>query len=199
MGPRERPNDPVADDAVGVLDALEAVAVNALLLERPDHALDHAVLARGSSHRGAIDGVDGPTNGIAPPTASHCAKVGLDTATHEEPSMEQPITIGLDLAKTVFQVHGIDETGRVVCRRQLRRAHLLVFFARLDPCLVGMEACAGAPHWGREMAALGHEVRLMPPAYVKPYVKRGKTDAVDAEAICEAVTRPSSSWSAPAD
>lgn len=104
--------------------------------------------------------------------------------------MEQPITIGLDLAKNVFQVHGVDETGRVVCRRQLRRAQLLVFFARLDPCLVGVEACAGAHHWGREIAALGHEVRLMPPAYVKPYVKRGKTDAVDAEAICEAVTRP---------
>jgi len=104
--------------------------------------------------------------------------------------MEQPITIGLDLAKNVFQVHGVSATGTVVCRRQVRRAQLLLFFSRLEPCLVGMEACAGAHHWGREIAALGHEVRLMPPAYVKPYVKRGKTDAVDAEAICEAVTRP---------
>lgn len=78
----------------------------------------------------------------------------------------------------------------IVCRRQLRRAQLLLLFSRLEPCLVGMEACAGAHHWGRELTALGHEVRLMPPAYVKPYVKRGKTDAVDAEAICEAVTRP---------
>lgn len=104
--------------------------------------------------------------------------------------MEQPITIGLDLAKNVFQVHGVDARGRVVCRRQLRRVQLLLFFSRLEPCLVGMEACAGAHHWGRELTALGHEVRLMPPAYVKPYVKRGKTDAVDAEAICEAVTRP---------
>ncbi len=104
--------------------------------------------------------------------------------------MEQPIMIGLDLAKNVFQVHGVSANGTVVCRRQLRRAQLLMFFSRLKPCLVGMEACAGAHHWGREIAALGHEVRLMPPAYVKPYVKRGKTDAVDAEAICEAVTRP---------
>jgi transposase len=113
--------------------------------------------------------------------------------------MEQPITIGLDLAKSVFQVHGIDRDGAVVLRRQLRRAQVLAFFERLNPCLVGMEACSGAHHWARELCALGHEVRLMPPAYVKPYVKRGKTDAADAEAICEAVTRPSSSWSAPAD
>ncbi|SMX50825.1 IS110 family transposase [Maliponia aquimaris] len=104
--------------------------------------------------------------------------------------MDQPITIGLDLAKNVFQVHGVDTEGTVICRRQLRRSQVLVFFARLGPCLVGMEACAGAHHWARELATLGHEVRLMPPAYVKPYVKRGKTDAADAEAICEAVTRP---------
>ena len=104
--------------------------------------------------------------------------------------MDQPTIIGLDLAKNVFQVHGVDTEGAVVCRRQLRRSQVLVFFARLGPCLVGMEACAGAHHWARELVALGHEVRLMPPAYVKPYVKRGKTDAVDAEAICEAVTRP---------
>lgn len=104
--------------------------------------------------------------------------------------MEQPATIGLDLAKNVFQVHGVDSEGTVVCRRQLRRTHVLVFFARLRPCLVGVEACAGAHYWARELAGLGHEVRVMPPSYVKPYVKRGKTDSVDAEAICEAVTRP---------
>ncbi len=104
--------------------------------------------------------------------------------------MDQPITIGLDLAKSVFQVHGVDSGGAVVLRRQLRRSQVLAFFARFEPCLVGMEACAGAHHWARDIGALGHEVRLMPPAYVKPYVKRGKTDAADAEAICEAVTRP---------
>ena len=104
--------------------------------------------------------------------------------------MDQAIIIGLDLAKNVFQVHGVDAEGRVVARRQLRRSQVLGFFERLGPCLVGMEACSGAHHWARELMGLGHEVRLMPPAYVKPYVKRGKTDAIDAEAICEAVTRP---------
>ena len=99
-------------------------------------------------------------------------------------------TIGLDLAKSVFQVHGIDAEGKVVVRKALRRAQVLPFFAKLPPCLVGMEACGTAHHWARELAGLGHEVRQMSPAYVKPYVKRGKTDAADAEAICEAVTRP---------
>lgn len=104
--------------------------------------------------------------------------------------MEKVSTIGLDLAKNVFQVHGIDVQGKVVVRRQLRRAEVLSFFAKLAPCLVGMEACATAHYWGRELIKLGHTVKLMPPAYVKPYVKRGKTDAADAEAIAEAVTRP---------
>lgn len=105
--------------------------------------------------------------------------------------MEQMTTIGLDLAKNVFQLHGVTAQGEVVLRRQLRRNQVLEFFGRLPPCLVGMEACAGAHFWARELAALGHDVRLMPPSYVKPYVKRGKTDAADAAAICEAVTRPS--------
>lgn len=100
------------------------------------------------------------------------------------------VTVGVDLAKNVFQVHAIGADGKVLVRRQLRRAEVLKFFSSLPPCLVGMEACASAHHWGRELLALGHDVRLMPPAYVKPYVKRGKTDAADAEAICEAVTRP---------
>ncbi len=103
---------------------------------------------------------------------------------------QEVVTVGVDLAKNVFHVHAIDADGKVVVRRQLRRAEILKFFAALPPCLVGMEACASAHHWGRELLALGHDVRLMPPAYVKPYVKRGKTDAADAEAICEAVTRP---------
>src|SRR5579871_121510 len=100
-------------------------------------------------------------------------------------------TIGLDLAKHWFQVHGVDEHGQAVVRRKLRRGEVLSYFRSLAPCLVGMEACATAHHWARELAALGHEVRLMPPGYVKAYVKRNKNDAADAEAICEAVTRPS--------
>ena len=104
--------------------------------------------------------------------------------------MEEITTIGLDLAKSVFQVHAVGQDGKIVLRRQVRRAQMLEFFAKLTPCLIGMEACAGAHYWARELARSGHEVRLMPPSYVKPYVKRGKTDAIDAEAICEAVTRP---------
>jgi len=103
----------------------------------------------------------------------------------------QVTTIGLDIAKNVFQVHGVDDAGHAVLRRQLRRGAVLGFFAGLEPCLVGIEACCTAHHWARELAGLGHEVRLLPPSYVKAYVKRGKNDAVDAEAICEAVTRPS--------
>lgn len=99
-------------------------------------------------------------------------------------------TIGLDIAKNVFQVHGVDDEGAVVLRRKVRRNKLMALFAGFEPCLVGMEACATAHHWARELMTLGHEVRLMPPAYVKAYVKRNKNDAADAEAICEAVTRP---------
>lgn len=102
----------------------------------------------------------------------------------------QVTTIGLDLAKNVFQVHGIDENGEVAFNRALRRAQVLAFFERLEPCLVGIEACGTSHHWARELIKLGHNVKLIPPAYVKPYVKRGKSDAVDAAAICEAVTRP---------
>src|ERR1700753_2612007 len=104
--------------------------------------------------------------------------------------MQTITTIGLDIAKSVFQVHGVDAGGKAVVRRQLKRRYVLVFFQKLPPCLVGIEACASAHHWSRELQALGHSVRLMPPAYVKPYVKRHKNDATDAEAICEAVTRP---------
>ena len=105
--------------------------------------------------------------------------------------MEKVTTIGLDLAKNVFQAHGIDETDGVVMRKRLRRGRVLPFFSGLPPCLIGMEACATAHYWARELRALGHKVRLMPPQYVKAYVKRNKNDAADAEAICEAVKRPS--------
>jgi transposase len=103
--------------------------------------------------------------------------------------MQTVTTIGLDIAKSVFQVHGVDADGQVVIRRQLKRRYVLAFFQKLPRCLVGIEACASSHHWSRELQALGHTVRLMPPAYVKPYVKRHKNDAADAEAICEAVTR----------
>jgi transposase len=103
--------------------------------------------------------------------------------------MQVVTTVGLDIAKSVFQVHGVDGAGQVVIRRQLKRRYVLAFFEKLPACLVGIEACASSHHWSRELKALGHTVRLMPPAYVKPYVKRQKNDATDAEAICEAVTR----------
>lgn len=104
--------------------------------------------------------------------------------------MQEITTIGLDIAKSVFQVHGIDAFGAVIVRRQLRRSQVLPFFRKLSGCVIGIEACATAHHWARELENVGHEVRLMPPRYVKPYVKRNKNDAADAEAICEAVQRP---------
>jgi transposase len=105
--------------------------------------------------------------------------------------MGEVITIGLDIAKSVFQVHGVDGADAVVIRKRISRAKLLMFFADLPPCLIGIEACPSAHHWGRELQGLGHTVKLMPPSYVKAYLKRSKNDANDAAAICEAVTRPS--------
>ena len=99
-------------------------------------------------------------------------------------------TVGLDIAKRVFQLHGVDAAGKAVLRRKLQRSEVLAFFKALPPCLVGIEACGTAHYWARKIRELGHEVRLMPPSYVAPYVKRGKTDAADAAAICEAMTRP---------
>ena len=104
--------------------------------------------------------------------------------------MEEITTIGLDTAKSVFQVHGVDCDHKPIVRRQLKRRQVLPFFAKLPPCLVGIEACSASHHWARELSKLGHTVRLIPPRYVKPYVKSQKNDATDAEAICEAVTRP---------
>jgi len=130
------------------------------------------------------DGVDAPRRHLR-------AKVTVSNCHLKEASMEQTITIGLDIAKYVFQAHGADAAGHVLFRKRLTRAKLLGFFAAQAPCVVAMEACAGSHYWGREISKLGHTVRLIPPAYVKPFVKRQKNDAADAEAICEAAQRPS--------
>src|SRR5437764_1384234 len=130
------------------------------------------------------DGVDGPL------AASRCQLVFLENHQEREPSMSEITTIGLDLAKHVFQVHGVDAQGTTVLRKRLRRGQVLAFFSRIPRCVVGLEACATGHYWARELGALGHEVRLMPAQYVKAYVKRNKNDAADAEAICEAVQRP---------
>ncbi len=110
--------------------------------------------------------------------------------------MTKVTTVGLDLAKSVFQVHAADQDGRPVVRKKLRRGQVLGFFAGLSPCLIGLEACASAHYWARELQALGHEVRLIPPQYVKPFVKTNKNDASDAEAICEALIRPTMRFAA---
>ena len=99
-------------------------------------------------------------------------------------------TLGIDLTKSVFQLHGVDAQGVIVLQKKLRRGAVVKFLSKLEPCLIGTEACATSHYWAREIAALGHDVKMIPPAYVKPYVKRQKNDAADAEAICEAVTRP---------
>jgi transposase len=126
------------------------------------------------------------------PALRHRSAIGwLREANHIEGSRPEVSTIGLDIAKSVFQVHGVDDTGAIVIKRRVGRARLLEFFRGLSACLVGIEACPSAHYWSRELQALGHTVRLMPPSYVKAYLKRSKNDANDAAAICEAVTWPS--------
>ena len=104
--------------------------------------------------------------------------------------MKKFIRIGVDLAKNYFQIHALTSEGAPAVTRKLRRAKMIEFFAQIEPCRIGMEACGSAHYWARELKKLGHDVFMMPPAYTKPYVKRGKNDAVDAEAICEAMSRP---------
>src|SRR3974377_879358 len=127
----------------------------------------------------------------APPPARkcHCSDRRWGGRSYGEPSMQAITTVGLDIAKSVLRCPGGDAGEKVIIRRQLKRRQVLPFFQGLPACIVGIEACATSHHWSRELRALGHRVRLMPPAYVKPYVKRQKNDAADAEAICEAVTR----------
>src|SRR5579871_215915 len=120
-----------------------------------------------------------------------CQSWRVGQPTEQGPSMKEVSIIGLDIAKKVFQVHGVDAAGTIVVRKTLRRSQLLAWFTKLPRCLVGLEACATAHYWARELSQLGHEVRLIPPAYVKGYVRRNKNDAADAAAICEAVSRPS--------
>ena len=142
---------------------------------------------QGSGVRGqgsGFDAVDGSSTGTRVP--STWVLLGHRMIRRSQ-VMQTITTVGLDIAKSVFQVHCVDADGKVVLRRQLKRRYVLAFFQRLPPCLVGIEACASSHHWSRELQALGHTVRLMPPAYVKPYVKRHKNDAANAEAICEAV------------
>jgi transposase len=126
----------------------------------------------------------------APLTASKCQSGGVEHTTAKEASVSEVTTIGLDLAKAVFQVHGADASGSVIFRKRLRRDQVLSFFSGLPRCPVAMEACASAHYWAREISTLGHETRLIPPAYVKPFVHRQKNDMADAQAICEAAQRP---------
>src|SRR5262249_40896606 len=128
------------------------------------------------------DEVDGPRYGIYVPSWV------IANTNEGEPSMDKVSIIGLDIAKQVFQVHAVDSAGEVVVRRALRRSQLLKWFAQLPPCLIGMEACATAHYWARELGKLGRRVKLIPPAYAKAYVRRNKNDPADAAAICEAVS-----------
>src|SRR5580700_3668735 len=144
-----------------------------------------------------LDGVD-VARATSGSMKSRAKMVVVETTSEGATSVRKSIinlssvtTVGLDLAKHVFQVHCVDASGRVVVAKAIRRNKLLEFFASLPPCLVGLEACGSAHHWARELIKLGHDARMMPPAYVKPYIRRQKNDAADAAAICEAVTRPS--------
>src|SRR6187399_3134225 len=128
--------------------------------------------------------------GWTPRTASMCQS-GVFEQHLREASVSEVITVGLDIAKHVFHAHGVDDRGRPIFSKRISRGKLLDFFAAQPSCMVALEACGGAHHWARQLIQLGHQVRLIPPAYVKPFVKRQKNDAIDAEAICEAAQRPS--------
>ncbi|KAG0190241.1 hypothetical protein DFQ28_002375 [Apophysomyces sp. BC1034] len=126
-----------------------------------------------------------------PETASTCHSGGVDTATETKgASIMKVTTLGIDLAKNLFAIHDVNEQGKVMLRKLLKRDQMAAFFANLPPCLIGMEACGSAHHWARKLQEMGHTVRLISPQFVKPYVKTNKNDAADAEAICEAVARP---------
>ena len=129
--------------------------------------------------------------GWTAPDGIECARVVVEDLKQREPSVTKIIRIGIDTSKSVFQLHGVDAVEKPILRKKLRRQQFLAFVAKLDPTRIGLEACGAAHHWARELSALGHEVVLLPPQYVKPYVKRGKHDAADADAICEAMSRPS--------
>src|SRR5271169_5872055 len=130
------------------------------------------------------DGVDGP------PKRHRVPKVVAGAPQPGRPSMNRFIRIGVDLGKNHFQVHALEREGDAAVRRKLSRSKMRAFFGQSGPCRIGMEACGSAHYWARELTAMGHDVVLMPPRYIKPYVKRGKNDAVDAAAVCEAMARP---------
>ena len=129
--------------------------------------------------------------GWTAPDGIESARMRSSRSHTREPSVSKIIRIGIDTSKSVFQLHGVDAAENPILRKKLRRQQFLAFVAKLDPTQIGLEACGAAHHWARELSALGHEIVLLPPQYVKPYVKRGKHDAADAEAICEAMSRPS--------
>jgi len=130
-------------------------------------------------------------DGRPQPKRHRCAKVEVSSTTERKGASEMKLTtVGIDLAKSVFQIHGVDERGKIILKKQLKRSQMMAFFVNLPTCLIGMEACGSAHHWARELQKLGHTVRLMAPQFVKPYVKTNKNDMADAEAICEAVGRP---------
>src|SRR2546423_8410874 len=130
-----------------------------------------------------LDGVDGPLR-------HRCARMRLLKSQTREPSVNQIIRIGMDTSKHIFQLHGVDAAEQAVLRKRLRRKEVLAFFAKLPPTVIGMEACGASHYWARELGKLGHEVKLIAPQHVKPYVKRNKNDGRDAEGLCEAMSRP---------
>ena len=169
---------------------LEACSLTAWLHQELSTAGIPAICIEARQAKAAMGAMPNKTDGVDGPRRHHRAKATAVAQSQGGHPM-QISTVGIDLAKRVFQIHGVDQDGNIILRKQLRRAQVLSFFAKLPPCLVGMEACGTSHYWAREIGTLGHEVRLMPPQYVKAYVKRNKHDPADAEACCEAVRRPS--------